>query len=124
MAMRQQNDIQETRQPFTRRPRGEKYGTTNYPLAHGGTKTFAGCDVSWPADLSSITSMRNPPCLEQVIQFYSGDSGTTWHQYANTRIAPVGTRTVWIRMQATIDLGSAINAYFDDVSLLRSPAFP
>jgi hypothetical protein len=145
--------------------------STNYPAAHGGTKTFfAGCNTAVPAgpfelrqniDVSADATAIDAGLISYVFsgyiqtpippqpdagrfivdylnassavlgtsyttayQSYSGGSGTTWHQYTNTRVAPIGTRTVRIRLQATVATGPAVNAYFDDISLLRSPALP
>jgi len=55
-----------------------------------------------------------------VVQSNSTGSGVTWRFYTNSRIAPVGTRTVRIRLIASIAATPAINAYFDDISLTKS----
>lgn len=54
--------------------------------------------------------------------FASG--GSAWVFYTNTRTAPVGTRSVRIRMQATINIGPAVNAYFDDLSFTVTSTLP
>jgi hypothetical protein len=56
--------------------------------------------------------------------FYLG-SGTSWINYSNTRIAPVGTRKIKIRMQTEIHINQpAINVYFDDISLTKPSIVP
>ena len=51
-------------------------------------------------------------------------AGTAWVLYTDTRTAPVGTRSVRIRMQATINIGPAVNAYFDDLSFTVASTLP
>jgi hypothetical protein len=52
-------------------------------------------------------------------QSYAGGSGTEWHNYADNRKAMRGTRKIRIRLQSTIATSPAINAYFDDISLIK-----
>jgi hypothetical protein len=51
-------------------------------------------------------------------------SGITWNAYNNTRTAPVGTRTVRVRLISSITTTPAINAYFDDISLVKNYIVP
>jgi hypothetical protein len=52
-------------------------------------------------------------------------SGTSWHLYTSTRVAPVGTRKVRIRLQAEMHFHRpAINVYFDDISLIKPSLVP
>ena len=139
--------------------------STNYPNAHGGTKTFyAGCsptanttyelyqniDVSADASQIDIANVEytfsgyiQTPVNTQadagrftidflnasnvvlgtsytVVQSNSTGSGAAWKFYTNNRIAPVSTRTVRIRLIASIAATPAINAYFDDISLTKA----
>lgn len=56
--------------------------------------------------------------------FFLG-SGAGWNFHSNTRIAPVGTRTIRIKLQTEIQINQpAINVYFDDISLTRPVALP
>lgn len=55
-----------------------------------------------------------------VSQSGLGGSGNAWNFYTNTRQAPVGTRTVRVRLITNINTTPAINAYFDDLSLVRA----
>jgi len=55
-----------------------------------------------------------------VSQSGSGGSGITWNLYSSQRTAPPGTRSIRIRLITTIAVGPAINAYFDDLSLVQS----
>lgn len=57
-------------------------------------------------------------------QSNGGGSGNGWVSYSNTRIAPVGTRKIRIRMQTTVATTPAINAYFDDISLTKASLLP
>jgi hypothetical protein len=57
-------------------------------------------------------------------QSFSGGSGTGWVNYTNTRIAPVGTRKIRIRLQTMVAVTPAINAYFDDISLTKASVLP
>lgn len=51
--------------------------------------------------------------------------GVGWNQYTNSRIAPVGTRVVRIRMQAQLFFNvPAINVYFDDVTFTKPVPLP
>lgn len=54
-----------------------------------------------------------------------GGSGTSWIYYTNSRIAPVGTRKIRIRLQAQLFFNQpAINVYFDDISLTKPTLLP
>jgi hypothetical protein len=57
-------------------------------------------------------------------QSFAGGSGNGWVNYSNTRIAPAGTRKIRIRMQTTVSVTPAINAYFDDISLTTASTLP
>jgi len=58
-------------------------------------------------------------------QSNSGSSGTFWIYYNNSRVAPVGTRKIRIRMQAQLFFNRpAINVYFDDISLTKPMVLP
>lgn len=58
-------------------------------------------------------------------QSYFGGSGTSWNFYTNSRIAPVGTRKIIIRLQTQLFFNRpAINVYFDDISLTRPTVLP
>ncbi|MEO6851331.1 MAG: T9SS type A sorting domain-containing protein [Mucilaginibacter sp.] len=58
-------------------------------------------------------------------QSYFGGSGAGWKYYNDSRIAPVGTRKIRIRMQTKLYLNRpAINVYFDDISLTRTTVLP
>lgn len=58
-------------------------------------------------------------------QSYFGGSGTSWHLYTNSRLAPTGTRQIRIRMQTQLFFNRpAINVYFDDISLTRAAILP
>ncbi|MFD2918502.1 T9SS type A sorting domain-containing protein [Terrimonas rubra] len=49
---------------------------------------------------------------------------SVWTQYANTRTAPVGTRTIRIRLIGIARNGNALDAYFDNLSLTVSTTLP
>ncbi len=52
-------------------------------------------------------------------------SGITWNQYSNTRTAPVGTRSIKIRLQTQMYVNQpAINVHFDDISLTKPGVVP
>ena len=54
-----------------------------------------------------------------------GGSGAGWINYSNTRIAPIGTRKIKVRMQTQLLFNRpAINVYFDDISLTKSSIVP
>ncbi len=58
-------------------------------------------------------------------QSYALGSGAAWNLYSNTRQAPVGTRKVRIRLQTQIFTNTPeINAYFDDISLVKAIILP
>ncbi len=58
-------------------------------------------------------------------QSNSGGSGTSWKYYNNSRVAPVGTRKIRIRMQTQLFFNRpAINVYFDDISLTKPMVLP
>src|SRR6185312_5619229 len=58
-------------------------------------------------------------------QSNSGGSATSWIYYNNSRVAPVGTRKIRIRMQAQLFFNRpAINVYFDDISLTKPMVLP
>lgn len=58
-------------------------------------------------------------------QSYALGSGAAWNLHNNTRVAPAGTRTVRIRLQTQIFNNTpAINAYFDDISLVKATVLP
>ncbi len=59
-----------------------------------------------------------------VSQSGLGGSGNAWNFYSNQRTAPAGTRSIRIRLITTIATGPAINAYFDDLSLVHSYLTP
>jgi Secretion system C-terminal sorting domain len=51
--------------------------------------------------------------------------GIAWKLYADTRIAPAGTRTIRIRLQTQLLFNQpAINVYFDDISLTKPIILP
>jgi hypothetical protein len=52
-------------------------------------------------------------------------SGAAWNLYNNTRVAPSGTRTVRVRLQTQVFTNTpAINAYFDDIALVKATVLP
>jgi len=58
-------------------------------------------------------------------QSYYLGSGSGWVVYTNTRLAPVGTRIIRIRMQTEIFFNPpAINVYFDDITLVKPVVLP
>ena len=58
-------------------------------------------------------------------QSYFLGSGSGWIVYTNTRLAPVGTRIIRIRMQTEIFFNPpAINVYFDDITLVKPIVLP
>ncbi len=59
-----------------------------------------------------------------VTQSGTGGSGNAWNLYSNQRTAPAGTRSIRIRLISIIATGPAINAYFDDLSLVGSYLTP
>jgi hypothetical protein len=145
--------------------------STNYPAAHGGTKTFfSGCSAIVPGgpfelfqniDVSadavqidagevtySFTGFIQSPISPQAdagrfivdylntsgsvigtsytsaSQSFASGSGSGWNMYANVRIAPSGTRKIKMRLQATVATGPAVNAYFDDLSIIKTVTLP
>jgi hypothetical protein len=53
------------------------------------------------------------------------NSGSAWIFYTNTRLAPVGTRKIRIRMQSQLFFNQyAVNVYFDDISLTKPVVLP
>jgi hypothetical protein len=56
--------------------------------------------------------------------FFFG-SGAGWVFYTDTRLAPVGTRKIRIRLQSQMFFNvPAINVYFDDISLIKVSVVP
>ncbi len=51
-------------------------------------------------------------------------STTAWIAYSDSRVAPVGTRTIRIRLTATKLRGSEADGYFDDLVLTHSVTLP
>jgi hypothetical protein len=49
---------------------------------------------------------------------------TSWLQYSDTRIAPVGTRTIRVRMLTSRITGTGADGYFDDFSLTTPISLP
>jgi hypothetical protein len=49
---------------------------------------------------------------------------TTWKNYTDTRNAPVGTRTIRIRLISTLVSGSDSDGYMDDLSLISNGGLP
>jgi len=49
---------------------------------------------------------------------------TIWTQYSDMRVAPVGTRTIRIRLISDASINSDSDGYFDDVSLTHSTTLP
>lgn len=56
------------------------------------------------------------------------DSGlrgsTSWTHYSDIRLAPVGTRTIRIRLISDASINSDSDGYFDDISLTHSTSLP
>jgi hypothetical protein len=93
-------------------------GYIQTPIA---TQTDAGrfiVDFMTAANVVLGTSYTTP------FQSRTGGSGTGWVNYSNTRIAPAGTRKIRIRLQTTLGVIPAINAYFDDISLTTASTLP
>jgi hypothetical protein len=59
-----------------------------------------------------------------AFQSFALGSGIGWNMYANMRLAPSGTRKIKMRLQATVATGPAVNAYFDDLSILKTVTLP
>ncbi len=59
-----------------------------------------------------------------VVQSNAAGSGTGWNFYTNTRTAPLGTRSVRVRLIASVVQQPAISAYFDDISLVKNFIVP
>lgn len=61
-----------------------------------------------------------------ILQTYdTGVQNTlTWTLYSDSRIAPVGTRTIRIRLIAYRSVGTAADGYFDDLSLTHNSTLP
>jgi hypothetical protein len=60
-----------------------------------------------------------------IWQSYYDGSGSDWNAYTDTRVAPVNTRIIRIRLLTKLLLNPpAINVYFDDISLIRSAPLP
>ncbi len=60
-----------------------------------------------------------------IWQSYYDGSGSEWNPYTDTRVAPVNTRIIRIRLQTKLILNPpAINVYFDDITLVRSAPLP
>lgn len=58
-------------------------------------------------------------------QSYFFGSGSGWVFYSDTRLAPVGTRKIRIRLQSQMFFNvPAINVYFDDISLIKLSVVP
>ncbi len=58
-------------------------------------------------------------------QSFSAGSGTGWRYYEDTRTAPVGTRKIKVRLQSKLYFNqTAVNVYFDDISLTRPMVVP
>jgi len=49
---------------------------------------------------------------------------TSWMQYADTRVAPAGTRTIRIRLLSDATINSDSDGYFDDISLTHTSTLP
>jgi len=47
-----------------------------------------------------------------------------WTQYSDARLAPVGTRTIRIRLISDASINSDSDGYFDDISLTHSTTLP
>jgi hypothetical protein len=56
------------------------------------------------------------------------NSGTinngSWTQRSDTRVAPIGTRSIRVRLFSLKESGSAADAYFDDLSLTTTATLP
>jgi hypothetical protein len=51
-------------------------------------------------------------------------SSLSWTNYTDVRIAPVGTRTIRIRLVSSRNVGTAADGYFDDLVLTHSTTLP
>lgn len=79
-----------------------------------------------PSDSSlMIVEYRNSAStvLDTYSTGYKGDRGT-WVQYANTKTAPAGTRTIRITLLSKYINGSSVDAYFDSLSLTTNTILP
>jgi len=99
--------------------------------AGAGTYTFAGWYSNYnqasPDQSRFIIEFRNGSTT--VLSNYNSGILTTatntsasqgpWVRLVNTATVPVGTRVIRVRLQAIHNSGSAIDSYFDDISLVR-----
>lgn len=85
--------------------------------------TFSGYMRSYnqlpPDQTAMIVEYRNA-ANNTVLQSYNTGTVTntsSWVNYSNTRVAPVGTRYIRIRLIGTSRNGSSVDTYFDNLSL-------
>lgn len=73
-----------------------------------------------------IVEYRDASNTSVLASFNSGNKGSinTWQLISNTQVAPVGTRTIRVRLIATRFNGSYNDGYFDDISLTPAGALP
>jgi hypothetical protein len=78
----------------------------------------------WNDQASAVVEYRNS--VGTVLSTYNTgfQSTTTWVLYSDTRTAPIGTRTIRIRLIAARNYGTAADGYFDDLSLTHSTTLP
>ena len=95
-----------------------KYTITFFCFMHSYNQT--------PADATEmIVEFRN--AANSVISNYSTGTVTNtggWVQYNHSRVAPVGTRSIRIRLIGTSHNGSSVDSYFDNLSLTAVITLP
>jgi hypothetical protein len=75
-------------------------------------------------DYENVTGSVIGTSYVSTYQSFAAGSGSSWNLYSNTRLAPPGTRKIKMRLQATVATGPAVNAYFDDLSILKIVTLP
>ncbi len=85
----------------------------------------------------SVWSQSPPDITRTVVKYLSSSNATlstydtgemadkdVWTKYQDTRVAPVGTRKIRITLLGSAKNGTAVDAYFDDISLRAISILP
>lgn len=94
------------------------------------TVSFSGYMQSFaqsPADQTQIIVEYRDAANTTVLSTYNTGvvaNQSVWTQYADTRVAPAGTRFIRVRLIAIHHSGDAIDSYFDDISLTGVSTLP
>ena len=104
----------------------------NAPLIDAGWNSFTFSAymqvyTQTPADQSQIiVEYRDITNLIVLASYNTGlvSNQGTWTLYSNTKVAPIGTRFIRIRLLGKVNTGPSVDAYFDNISLTTSIPLP